>query len=98
MSVRFAQNTGSVCGSFTTGSNMALSRRRNESRMRHMPLQSTTSSIEACENGSPTQVISIQHPQRKLYEVHYAKGVGMPSGRCEPSALGMYARRTGCGL
>src|SRR5215472_10989037 len=75
MSVRFAQDTVSVCGSFTTGSNMALSRRRNESRMRHMPLQSTTLSIDACENGSPTQVISIQHPQRNLYEVHYAKGV-----------------------
>src|SRR5215468_6469813 len=75
MSVRFAQDTVSVCGSFTTGSNTALSRRRNESRMRHMPLQSTTLSIDACENGSPTQVIFIQHPQRKLYEVHYAKGV-----------------------
>src|SRR5262245_40650328 len=80
MSVRFAQDTVSVCGSFTTGSNTALSRRRNESRMRHMPLQSTTLSIDACENGSPTQVIFIQHPQRKLYEVHYAKGVGAIRG------------------
>src|ERR1700756_5942734 len=78
MSVRFAQDMASVSGSFTTGSNMALSRRRNENRMRHMPLQSTTLSIDACENGAPTQVISIQHPQRKLYEVHYAKGVGIP--------------------
>src|SRR6516225_7266910 len=81
MSVRFAQNTVSVCGSFTTGSNMALSQRRNESRMRHMPFQSTTVSIDTCENGSPTQVISIQHPQRKLYEVHYAKGVVIPRRR-----------------
>src|SRR5215468_8009067 len=89
MSVRFAQDTVSVCGSFTTGSNVALSRRRNESRMRHMPLQSTTLSIEACENGSPTQLISIQHPQRKLYEVHYAKGVGIDRTRTLPPSFGM---------
>src|SRR5215831_19108669 len=98
MSVRFAQDTGSVCGSFTTGSNMALSRRRNESRMRHMPLQSTTLSIEACENGSPTQVISIQHPQRKLYEVHYAKGVGIERTRTLlPPSFGISCFRAGSG-
>ena len=75
---------------------MALSRRRNENRMRHMPLQSTTLSIDACENGSPTQVISIQHPQRKLYEEHYAKGVGIPNGRVPvlPGPLGISTRRT----
>src|SRR5215471_18480714 len=98
MSVRFAQDTVSVCGSFTTGSNTALSRRRNESRMRHMPLQSTTLSIDACENGSPTQVIFIQHPQRKLYEVHYAKGVGIPNGRVPtPPRLAICTRFTGGG-
>src|ERR1700757_1548130 len=99
MSVRFAQDMVSVSGSFTTGSNMALSRRGNESRMRHMPLQSTTLSIDACENGSPTRGISIQHPQRKLYEVHYAKGVGIPSGRSPlPPGFGIMTRRTGAGL
>src|SRR5258708_36744353 len=36
--------------------------------------------IDACENGSPTPAIFIHHPQRKLYEVYYARCVGMPRG------------------
>jgi hypothetical protein len=63
-----------------------------------MPLQSTTLSIDACENGSPTQVISIQHPQRKLYEVHYAKGVGIERTRTLPPSLGISCLRAGNGL
>jgi hypothetical protein len=30
-----------------------------------------------------------RHPKRELYEVYYARCVGMPSGRCLPSAFGM---------
>src|SRR4029077_3128192 len=97
MSVRFAQDTVSVCGSFTTGSNMALSRRRNESRMRHMPLQSTTLSIDACENGYPTRGISIRHPQRRLYEVHYAKRVGIDRTRTLPPSFVISCFRAGSG-
>jgi hypothetical protein len=47
------------------------------------------------ENGSPTRYISSRQPKHKLHEVRYACHVGMPSILCEPSAFGMYARRTG---
>ena len=60
---------------------MALFQRRSENQMRHTPLESTTLPIDGCEIGSRTQVISTRHPQRKLYEVHYARIVGTPSGR-----------------
>src|SRR5258708_4517544 len=71
----------SVYGSSTTGSNVALFQRRSENQMRHTSLESTTSPIDGCEIGSRTQVISTRHPQRKLYEVHYAPSVGIPNGR-----------------
>jgi len=68
-------------GRSTTGSNVALFQRRSENQMRHTSLESTTSPIDGCEIGSRTQVISTRHPQRKLYEVHYARCVGIPNGR-----------------
>jgi hypothetical protein len=87
----------SVCGSSTTGSNVALFQRRSENQMRHTPLESTTSPIDGCEIGSRTQVVSTRHPQRKLYEVHYARCVGMPSGRSPPPFGFGITRRTGLG-
>ena len=45
--------------------------------------------IDVYENGWQTPDIFIHNPQRKLYEVYYAWCIGIPSGRCEPSALGM---------
>jgi hypothetical protein len=66
--------------------------------MRHMLSRSTTMLINASENGSPTLAIFIHHPQRNLYEVYYARCVGMPSGRREPSAFGIYVLRTGGAL
>src|SRR6476646_12292220 len=87
----------SVCGSSTTGSNVALFQRRSENQMRHTPLESTTSPIDGCEIGSRTQVISIRHPQRKLYEVHYARCVGMPNGLSLPLAFGIYTLLMGSG-
>src|SRR4029077_20438567 len=80
LSARFVRDMASVYGSSTTGSNVALFQRRSENQMRHTSLESTTSPIDGCEIGSRTQVISTRHPQRKLYEVHYARCVGMPSG------------------
>jgi hypothetical protein len=47
------------------------------------------------ELGSPIQYIYAHQPKRTLHEVYYARHVGMPSILCEPSAFGMYARRTG---
>ena len=37
------------------------------------------------------------NPQRRCKEVQYERQIGMPSGLCLPSGLGMYTRRTGCG-
>ncbi len=54
--------------------------------------------INAFENGSRTLAIFIHHPQRNLYEVYYARCVGMPSGRVPLDAFGISTRRTGCGL
>jgi hypothetical protein len=54
-----------------------------------MPSQSMTLLTGGCENGWQTPDIFIHHPQRELFEVHYARRIGMPIGRCEPSALGM---------
>jgi hypothetical protein len=54
-----------------------------------MPSQSMTPLTGGCESGWQTPDIFVHHPQRKLFEVHYARCVGMPIGRCEPSALGM---------
>ena len=51
--------------------------------------------IDVYENGWHTPDIFIRNPQRKLYEVYYARRIGMPSGRREPSAFGMYVLRTG---
>jgi hypothetical protein len=50
---------------------------------------SMTQLIDVYENGWHTPDIFIPNPQRKLYEVYYARCVGIPSGRCEPSDLGM---------
>src|SRR5215831_9962228 len=87
----------SVCGSSTTGSNVALFQRRSENQMRHTPLESTTSPIDGCEIGSRNQVISTRHPQRKLYEVHYARCVGIPSGLNLLLAFGIWILLTGVG-
>jgi hypothetical protein len=54
-----------------------------------MPSQSMTLLTGGCENGWQTPDIFVHHPQRKLFEVHYAWTAGMPIGLCEPSALGM---------
>jgi cytidyltransferase-like protein len=93
---RCVRDMASGCGSSTTGSNVALCQRRSENQMRHTPLESTTSPIDGCEIGSRTQVISTRHPQRKLYEVHYARCVGIPNGRVPvlPGPLGISTRRT----
>jgi hypothetical protein len=53
--------------------------------------------IDACENGSPTPAIFIRHPQRKLYEVYYARCVGTPKILSPPDFLGMETARTGGG-
>ena len=54
--------------------------------------------IDVCENGLRIRVICIDHPKRKLNEVHYARCVGMPSGGREPSDFGIYVLRTGGAL
>jgi hypothetical protein len=51
-----------------------------------------------CESGWQTPDIYVHHSQRKLFEVHYAWTVGMPSGLREPSAFGTYVLRTGGAL
>jgi len=45
-----------------------------------------------CENGWQTPDIFVHHPQRKLFEVHYAWTVGMPSGRSPPPGFGIITR------
>ena len=97
MSARFASDMASAYGSSITGSNVVLSQRLNANQMRHMPLRSTTMLINAFENGSRTLAIFINHPQRNLYEVHYARCVGTPSFLTPPSGLGISTRLTGCG-
>jgi hypothetical protein len=51
--------------------------------------------IDACENGLQTRAIFTRHPKRELHEVHYARCIAIASGRCRPSAFGMYVRRDG---
>ena len=41
------------------------------------------------DDGSQARLIFTHHPQRKLHEVHYARCVAMPSGRCLPSGFGI---------
>ena len=53
--------------------------------------------IETDCQGVDETSVRLNKPERKLKEVHYAQTVGMPSGRCFPSGLGMYTRRTACG-
>jgi hypothetical protein len=65
--------------------------------MRHTPSRLTTLLIDVCENGWQIPGIFIHHPQRKLYEVHYAWCVGMPRSRVPPAGFGILTRRTGCG-
>ena len=54
--------------------------------------------IDPYENGLQTRAIFTRHPKRELHEVHYARLVGIPSGRRPPDAFGISTRRTGCGL
>jgi hypothetical protein len=81
MSARFASDMAPACGSSITGSNVVLSQRLNANHLRHMPLRSTTMLINAFENGSRTLAIFIDHPQRNLYEVHYARECLTPVAR-----------------
>ena len=53
--------------------------------------------IDVYENGWHTPDIFIRNPQRKLYEVYYARCVGMPRLRVPPAGFGIFTRRTGCG-
>src|SRR5260370_32022907 len=99
MSRRLVGDTGGASGAFITGSNALLSQRCTANRTRHTRSQSMTMLIDACENGSPTPAIFIHHPQRKLYEVFYARCVGsvmcrhrapggIPFPRGTPEAIG----------
>jgi hypothetical protein len=85
---RFAKDMASADGSSITGSNTASSLQHNASQIRHMPSQSMTPLTGGCKNGWRTPDIFVHHPQRKLFEVHYARTVRMLSGRCEPSVSG----------
>jgi hypothetical protein len=42
-----------------------------------------------CENGWQTPDIFVHHPQRKLFEVHYAWTVGIEIGLFFPSSFGI---------
>src|SRR5215471_17285557 len=56
------------------------------------PSLSTTPQIGNYGNGLP---IRLAFPKLKLREVHYEARIAMPSGRCLPSAFGIYVRRDG---
>jgi hypothetical protein len=50
-----------------------------------------------CESGWQTPDIYVHHPQRKLFEVHYAWTVGTPKIRSPPLFFGMETACTGGG-
>jgi hypothetical protein len=59
-------------------------------RKRNAPMRSrsTTSRIGALENWPSTQLIFVYHPQRKPYEVHYARRVMPKQLRTQPLIAG----------
>ena len=59
------------------------------SRSASAETHTTTARKSASKMGSSTSVAAICATRSRT--------VGMPSGRCRPSAFGMYRRRTGCG-
>src|SRR5438876_694894 len=63
-------------------------------------LHSTKQTNSSSETGCGTRAESrmAKHCQTQLEEVHYEITVGMPSGLSPPPGLGIFTRRTGCGL
>lgn len=97
LSARFVRDMAPACGSSITGSTAALSQRRNANQTCHMLSPSMTPLIDLYQNGWHTPDIFIHNPQRKLYEVYYARCIGIPSGRSPPPGFGIITRRTGSG-
>lgn len=91
MSVRFASDMASACGSSITGLSVVLSQRGNAKPLAPYAITLDDDADQCPENGTRTLAIFIHHPQRNLYEVYYARCVGTPRGRLPPSALGMVA-------
>ena len=87
----------SAFGSFTIGSAAVLSLRTSASQTHHTQYRLTTNLTSSFVLGSPVQYIYTRHPKRTLHEVHYARHVGIPSGRVRPSPLGISTRLTGLG-
>src|ERR1700674_3028037 len=97
MSARSASDMASASGSSIIGLVGASSLHNSESRTRLTRSRSAKGRTASSEKGLPIPHAFTQHPKRKLHEVHYARHVGIPSGRVRPSPLGISTRLIGLG-
>src|SRR6516162_3780927 len=94
-SIKFVRDTASAYGSSTTGLNAVSYPHKEGNPACHMPLRSPTRQIAHCGNGLQPPLACPLIPKPILREVHYEGHIATASGRCLPSAFGMYVRRDG---
>ncbi|MGY3610952.1 MULTISPECIES: zinc ribbon domain-containing protein [unclassified Bradyrhizobium] len=88
-SAKCAKDMASASTSSIIGLNAASSALPSTSRMHRTRSGSTTHWINAFGDGLPTHPIFVHHPQLTPHEVHYARHVGIPSGRVLPLSFGI---------